>query len=149
MILWSEDQRAAFHQYLVPEAWRGYFVLENEVSTHVFGRGDGRMTRVRLKTLPMGWVLSVDLIQRAHEILAERGAGMSEESFFKMGHEMPTTKTWHSIYVDNFDMGSILENDQAASAVGLTSDDQLALRAAYMDAGVERDPKKAAEGVRE
>ena len=52
-----------------------------------------------------------------------------------------------SVYVDNWDQGKVVSEEDVQGFLGLASEQQQRLRISYTAAGVTRDPKKAAEGV--
>ena len=59
----------------------------------------------------------------------------------------PPSQNWFSAYVDHFDQGKIIPNTDADQHVLAPSGEQLAVRAAYLRSGVQRDEKKSAEGT--
>ena len=104
----------------------------------------------------MGWVNAVDFIQEAHMRMvtnaAPDGAGLDIQNFLRMGSPGPrvggeTPRSWFSVYVDNFDQGKVILIRDRHRHEFHASGEQLAVREAYLRAGVERDPDKAAEGV--
>ena len=93
MVMYSEDQAACFHAVLVPEAWRGFFVLAKEVDGAALGCAPGSRVRPRFRTCPMGWAQAVDFIQEAHERLAFGGeapaASLGQDRAFSLGSPAP------------------------------------------------------------
>ena len=64
MVMAGEDPKGCFYSYLMPEAWRGYFVLERTVSRQAAGLlASGPPIRSRIRTCPMGWINAVDFIE--------------------------------------------------------------------------------------
>ena len=55
MVFYSEDQKACFHRFRVPSAWRGFFVLGRPVDPEMLNLPKGPRIRVRVVTCPMGW----------------------------------------------------------------------------------------------
>ena len=157
MVMSGEDQKGCFHLYLIPEAWRGYFVLERTVSRKAAGLPTaGPPIRVRIRTCPMGWINAVDFIQEAHRRMvtepAPAGAGIDPSRLIRMGHRMPPMIealpiNWFSVYVDNFDQGTIILKTWEKEYTFTSSGAQVALREAYAFHGVQRDEAKAGEGT--
>ncbi|CAK0864466.1 unnamed protein product [Prorocentrum cordatum] len=155
-IFYSEDQKACFHLYAVPRPWRGAFVLEKKVPRSALGLSGSGEVRPRLRACPMGWVSAVDFIQEAHENLVASppplGAGISRDLLVRMGAPAPATaggapRNWYSVYVDNWDQGKVVLKTEMGDYLYKASGEQLALRDAYANMGVLRDPAKAAEGT--
>jgi hypothetical protein len=155
IVFYSEDQASCFHLYLIPEPWRNYFVIDREASGPCLGLPAGTRARPRIRTVPMGWIQAVDVIQEAHENIMQRGppagAGLEAEAFFRLGYPTPDLREprrdFFQLYVDNFDQGKIVLTTDLQLYTFKPSGEQLAVRAAYLEHGIQRDPDKAAEGV--
>ena len=154
MMFYSEDQRACFHMYRVPAAWRSYFVLGKSVSPAA-RLPDGPPIRVRATACPMGWINAADFIQEAHMRLlcktGSGGAGFPERAFVRMGVPYPnlgepTPRSWYSCYVDNWGHGKIVFRTELDEYRFKPSWEHISVRSAYEGSGIERDPKKACEG---
>ena len=153
----SEDQVACFHQYVVPQAWRGYFVVGRKADGQCFKDKPSGRHRPRMCSCPMGWCNVVDFLQEAHMALATDGvpasAGLPADQFLAMRTALPSQapapgpRNFFSIFIDNWDQFSAVQSDQASEIIGAPSPAQLALRSAYDAANVVRDPRKAAEGT--
>ena len=94
MVMSGEDQKGCFHLYLIPEPWRGFFVLERPVSRAAAGLASrGGPVRIRIRTCPMGWINAVDFIQEAHRRMvtepAPGGAEIDHRRLIRMGHKLP------------------------------------------------------------
>jgi len=155
LVFYSEDQASCFHMYLVPEAWRNFFVIDREVPGPCLGLPEGTRARPRIRTVPMGWVQAVDIIQEAFEFLnfqePPQGAGLRSDAFFRMGSPSPnlsgSNRDWFQLYVDNWDQGKVVLTTEMHQYTFKPSGEQIAVREAFLHHGVRRDPEKAAEGV--
>ena len=100
---------------------------------------------------PMGWSNIVDFVQSSLEKMGTL-AGIPSAQVVRMGEpspllELTTPRSYFSFYVDNFDGFKIIAASDQASYEGRPSDEQLRLREIFRVWGVERDPRKAAEGT--
>ena len=59
----GEDLQSCFNLFSVPDAWLGFFAYEKKVSRSLFGGPADELTYVSIRSCPMGWTASVDLIQ--------------------------------------------------------------------------------------
>ena len=59
----SEDMESCFNLFAMPSCWLGLFAFEKEVPRSVVGGPPNEMMRVAMRTVPMGWVGAVDLMQ--------------------------------------------------------------------------------------
>ena len=64
-LLWGdgEDLESCFNLFYLPPCWHGYFVFSMKVSRAVFGGPPGEECYVAIRSVPMGWLNSVDVIQ--------------------------------------------------------------------------------------
>ena len=118
LIMAGEDPKGCLYSYLMPEAWRGYFVLERTVSRQAAGLlGSGPPIRIRIRTCPMAWINAVDFIDEAHKGMAAvrspTSVVIAAPGLVSMEHRAPPTlwalpPNWFSVYVDNFDQGTII-----------------------------------------
>eukprot|EP00971_Amphidinium_carterae_P349028 6490806-Amphidinium_carterae.1 len=154
LLLYSEDQSNCFHLYSMPPVWRSLFVIGRQVSPWVFDLPDSSQPVFpRLCVVPMGFTLSVDLIQEAHETLL-RWASLMDASvhcsrLIRLRHLFPPAVgphagDFHSCYVDNWDQ--LCVSLRAVAVFGQESTGQQAVRQAYRDAHVLRDPAKSVQG---
>ena len=138
MVMAGEDPKGCFYSYLMPEAWRGYFVLERTVSRQAAGLlASGPPIRIRIRTCPMGWINAVDFIDEAHKGMATEPAPASADiappGLVGMGHRAPPMfwalpLNWFSVYVDNFDQGTIILRTLEKEYTFTSSGTQVALR---------------------
>ena len=59
----SEDLESCFNLFYLPEAWLGMFAFSLPVPACVFGGDPNVMTYAALRSVPMGWINSVNVIQ--------------------------------------------------------------------------------------
>eukprot|EP00971_Amphidinium_carterae_P297957 5920580-Amphidinium_carterae.1 len=154
LLLYSEDQQSCFHLYSMPPSWRCFFVIGHAVNPSVFGLGpQSQPIYPRLTVVPMGWGLSVDLIQEAHQELLRRASlvapSVHEDRLIRLQRLFPRFSGdfgghYHSCYVDNWDQ--MVVTCKSVAALGVPSEGQVAVRSAYSEAGVVRDPQKAVQG---
>ena len=154
ILCYGEDIRHCFHIFSPSEKWRGYFVLSKEASGLCFNDGNNSVrARPRVRSAPMGWSNIVDFAQSTLEEMGKL-SGIPPERVVKLGEPSPLMplgerREYHSYYVDNYDGFCIMAESEAGLYVGKPSDSQLRLRETFKVWGVERDEKKAAEGVME
>ena len=154
ILCYGEDVRHCFHIFSPSEKWRGYFVLSKEAAGSSFDDGDPkRRSRPRVRSAPMGWSNIVDFAQSTLEEMGKL-SGIPAERVVKLGEPSPLLRLgekreYHSYYVDNYDGFCIMAESDAGVYVGKPSDAQLQLRETFKTWGIERDEKKAAEGVLE
>ena len=153
LVMSSEDQTACFHLYVMPVVWRKFFVLSRSVAAEVFN-ATGQPLYPRLRVVPMGWALAVDLVQEAHEELVRRASQMDDtlhvSRLMQLNRLFPSSSgdlsgVFQSVYVDNWDQFTKVAASAAAAAQCMPSKGQLALRKAYAEAGILRDETKAVE----
>ena len=63
--VYSDDQVACFHCYVVPRVWRGAFVINKLASGWAWGDPGGPRRRPRFVIVPMGWLQAVAVSQEA------------------------------------------------------------------------------------
>ncbi|CAK0814125.1 unnamed protein product, partial [Prorocentrum cordatum] len=59
----SEDMESCFNIFRVPPAWRGYFAFSKKVPRAAFGGPAAEETCVCIRSVPMGWIGAVDIMQ--------------------------------------------------------------------------------------
>ena len=70
VVIDSEDMASAFNLFEMPLGWRGLFVYEKQVPAHILGLEGDQPTYVALRTVPMGWLSAVGIVQEAIRYLA-------------------------------------------------------------------------------
>ena len=155
LLVSSEDQTACFHLYEVPLVWRQFFVLSRPVAPSVFGKA-GPPMYPRLRVVPMGWALAVDLVQEAHEELVRRASlledSMHASRLMRLSRLFPSmvgdsSDVFQSVFVDNWDQFRKVSASAVEAARCSPSTGQIALRKVYSEANVLRDEAKASESV--
>ena len=59
----SEDMQSCFNIFEIPPAWNGYFAFAMRVAASAFGDDPNQTTLVCMRSVPMGWVGAVDVMQ--------------------------------------------------------------------------------------
>ena len=68
----GEDLQYAFNLFYVPSAWIGLFAFEKKVSRAIFGGPPDDFCYVSIRTVSMGWINAVELIQKCIRIFLSR-----------------------------------------------------------------------------
>lgn len=94
LLTFSEDERNCFYIYRLPPAWKRYLAFAK--------RYQGR--RVALSCVPMGFILSVGILQQIQRCLCALG-GLDESREITPGKPFPDCRVQSSyqVYIDNFD----------------------------------------------
>lgn len=66
----SEDMQSAFNLFSMPLGWRGMFCYEKQAKGTCLGLDTEELCYVSLKTVPMGWISAVGVVQAAIRTLA-------------------------------------------------------------------------------
>ena len=153
ILAYGEDIKHCFHIFSPGYSWRGYFVLNKKASATAFGDGMRGHARPRVISAPIGWSNIVDFVQSSLERMGTL-AGVPSNRVIKMNEPAPmlpltTPRSYHSFYVDNYDGFTVICESDLGRYEGKASDQQLQLREVFKVWGVERDERKAAEGVLE
>ena len=155
VLLYSEDQRASFYLYKLPEAWRPYCVFRWPASGKSLGLPSRRRSYFAARVVPMGFAGSVPIMQDVGQALATAppplGAGISlplvrGDRAFPLALPLGEWEV-QPIYLDNWDSLLICPESQRLSLVGVERPSQKSLRRAWARAGVLRSADKALTGV--
>ena len=63
LIVDSEDMESCFNLFQLPEAWKGFCAFSKQVPRSAWGGPASEMGYVCIRSVPMGWVGAVDLMQ--------------------------------------------------------------------------------------
>ena len=126
VLLYSEDQRASFYLYKLPEAWRPYCVFRWPASGKSLGLPSRRRSYFAARVVPMGFAGSVPIMQDVGQALATAppplGAGISlplvrGDRAFPLALPLGEREV-QQIYLDNWDSLLICPESQRLSLDG-------------------------------
>ena len=98
----SEDFESCFNLFAMPPAWRGFLAFEKKVPAGVHGRT--QPFRVGLRTVPMGWLSAVDVIQHVVRKLVYQEAEVPTATEIAKGRLFPPGPDYSMVYLDSFDL---------------------------------------------
>lgn len=102
VVIDSEDMASAFNLFEMPLGWRGLFVYEKQVPAHVLGLEGDKPTYVSLRTVPMGWLSAVGVVQEAIRYLAFTVAKLPPSGEIQKWKELPRGQRF-LLYLDSVD----------------------------------------------
>eukprot|EP00438_Fugacium_kawagutii_P024080 Skav212943 [mRNA] locus=scaffold374:499856:502796:- [translate_table: standard] len=79
----SEDLQSAFNLFEMPKGWRGLFCYQKQVRGRVLGLESDELVYVSLRTVPMGWISAVGVVQRRTRSI-QGGELMGEEGVYML-----------------------------------------------------------------
>ena len=94
LVIDSEDLQSAFNLFAMPLGWRGCFCYEKQVPGRALGLDHDKPTYVALRTVPMGWISAVGVVQAAIRFLAFDVAGLPEAGELQKHKETSSCSTW-------------------------------------------------------
>ena len=142
----SEDMASAFNLFRMPEGWRGLFCYEKPVKASAIGLpGDGTVF-ISLRTIPMGWLSAVGVVQSAIRFLAFNIAGLPEQKEVRKWKEMPAGEKF-LLYLDSVDQLRLVSRTMARVVEGTASPEHEAFNAACDKMGLPRNQSKALAGA--
>ena len=140
LIIWSDDEDGCFNIYALPEAWYPFLCFQLEY--------EGQY--VALSVLPMGFVLSVGIIQVVERHVAQL-AGLNSDLEVLPDRTFPRYRnnSIYQIYIDNFDEFRVVSKEQLEFLRGSVGEAQAKLRATKARLGIPLHTTKALEGCTE
>ena len=142
----SEDMASAFNLFRMPEGWRGLFVYKKAVSAEAVGLPGKGKVYISLRTIPMGWLSAVGVVQSAIRFLAFNIAGLPEEKEVRKWKELPTREKF-LLYLDSVDQLRLVSRTIARVVEGTASPEHEAFNAACDKMGLPRNQSKALAGA--
>ena len=139
LLLWSsEDITGCFHIFMFPLAWQRWMLLSRPIRPPALGR-KGPPVWLAVGVIPMGWLFAVGVVQLLHRrlylpglrdsaCLCEAAEHRRDTGFPMRLH--PQFCKWWKIYVDNWDLGEVVDEATAKRILGEASVEQLAVREA-------------------
>lgn len=112
VVIDSEDMASAFNLFLMPVGWRGLFCYEKQVPARCLGLEGDTPTYVSLRTVPMGWISAVGVVQAAIRHLAFKEAKLPLEAEIQKWKELPA-KDRILLYLDSVDQLRIVSKPLA------------------------------------
>ena len=142
----SEDMESAFNLFLMPEGFRGLFCYEKQVPGTCVGLESSELTWVSLRTVPMGWLSAVGIVQAAIRHLAFVEAGLPLEAEVRKDKPLPE-KEQFLLYLDSVDQLRVVSKRMAALSKGEPSEDHVKFEAACKAHGLPRNSSKRLAGA--
>eukprot|EP00435_Cladocopium_sp_Y103_P017142 s2265_g4.t1 len=102
VLLDSEDLQSAFNLFTMPLGWRGLFCYEKKVRGDLLGLPSPDPVFVALRTIPMGWLSAVGIVQAGIGHLAFVEAGLPLEGEIQKGKQIPQGDKY-LLYLDSVD----------------------------------------------
>lgn len=120
VIVDSEDLQSAFNLFEMPPGWRGLFCYEKKVPGSCLGLGTDEPTYVALKTVPMGWLSAVGIVQAAIRHLAFKEAGLPLTQELQKNQPLPEGDRF-LLYLDSVDQLRVVSKSMSAVMKGESS----------------------------
>ena len=97
------DMEGCFNIFYLPDEWLGYFCFEKQVPASVIGGNPNDLVYISIRTVPMGWLSAVDLMQPIARKLVFDHAGVPPETEIRTDRELPPGPNYSLICLDGFD----------------------------------------------
>ena len=146
VVIDSEDMASAFNLFRMPEGWRGMFVYEKKVPSRCLGGQSDELVFVALRTIPMGWLSAVGVVQFAIRHLAFEVAELPEEAEVQKWKEMPKGQKL-LLYLDSVDQLRLVSTTMAKLAKGEPSPEHQRFSDACDKKGLPRNASKSLAGA--
>ena len=146
LIISSEDVRAFFYIFRVPQEWHPFLAFNRPLPPELKGDKEGDWYPCSA-VLPMGFKNSVSLAQHVHRFIVQKALrkvpDLGGEAELRKDRPFPSSRSLYRIYLDNFDQLERVAKGSADVLKGQVSPLVEALRQEYSQLGVPRHPKKA------
>ena len=146
LLLDSEDLQSAFNLFEMPLGWRGLFCYEKKVRGDILGLASPEPVYVALRTVPMGWVSAVGVVQAAIRHLAFGVAGIQTEGELQKEKDMPPGDKF-LLYLDSVDQLRPVSRAMARVMEGTPSTEHEKFARACDKMGLPRNESKALAGA--
>eukprot|EP00434_Breviolum_minutum_P021831 symbB.v1.2.019267.t1/scaffold1509.1/size114668/2 len=140
----SEDMASAFNLFRMPEGWRGLFVYEKTAKD--LGLPQEGDVFISLRTIPMGWLSAVGVVQSAIRFLAFKIAGLPKEKEVRKWKEMLAEERF-LLYLDSVDQLRLVSKTMAKVLEGEASREHEAFSQACDKMGLPRNQSKTLAGA--
>ena len=141
VVIDSEDMASAFNLFEMPLGWRGLFVYEKQVPAHVLGLEGDRPTYVSLRTVPMGWLSAVGVVQEAIRYLAFTVAKLPPSGEIQKWKELPRGQRF-LLYLDSVDQLRVVSRGMVKVLEGKPSEEHERFTKACEEMGLPRNESK-------
>eukprot|EP00438_Fugacium_kawagutii_P025124 Skav230797 [mRNA] locus=scaffold312:158893:163833:+ [translate_table: standard] len=145
VVIDSEDMSSAFNLFQMPEGWRGLFVYEKQVPARCLGLEGEQPTYVALRTVPMGWLSAVGVVQAAVRHLAFDIAKLPGSTEVRKWQEMPEGDRT-LLYLDSVDQLRIVSKTALHLVEGQPSKEHDKFKAACEAHGLPTNAAKMLAG---
>eukprot|EP00438_Fugacium_kawagutii_P032818 Skav214751 [mRNA] locus=scaffold983:190131:202825:- [translate_table: standard] len=142
----SENLQSAFNLFAMPEGWRGMFCYEKQVRGDLLGLPTADPVYVSLRTVPMGWVSAVGIVQAAIRWLAFEEAKISEEQEVQKQKDVPKGDKF-LLYLDSVDQLRQASKGMAKVLAGTPSPEHERFEEACARHGLPRNQSKRLAGA--
>ena len=146
IVIDSEDMASAFNLFKMPEGWRGLFVYEKKVPARCLGGDSDDMVFAALRTVPMGWLSAVGVVQFAIRHLAFDVAKLPEEAEIQKWKEIPKGQKL-LLYLDSVDQLRLVSNTMAKVVKDSPSPEHQKFSDACDQKGLPRNSAKSLAGA--
>ena len=146
VIVDSEDLQSAFNLFEMPPGWRGLFCYEKRVPGSCLGLDHDEPTYVALRTVPMGWLSAVGIVQAAIRHLAFKEAGLPIEQEIQKHQPLPEGDRF-LLYLDSVDQLRVVSKAMSSVIMGESSAEHKKLEEACEKFGLPRNSSKRLAGA--
>eukprot|EP00435_Cladocopium_sp_Y103_P042338 s660_g11.t1 len=145
LVVSSEDVRAFFYIFRVPETWHPYLAFNRPLAPALAGEKAGLWYPCST-VLPIGFKNSVSLAQAVHRFIVNRALhnvpSQSGAAELRKDRPFSSANPLRRIYLDNFDELEKTSAEMAKVICGKVSPLTQSLQETYLALGVPRHPKK-------
>ena len=141
----SEDMTSAFNLFRMPEGWRGLFVYEKTVPAHCLGLPGDEPSYVALRTVPMGWISAVGVVQAAIRHLAFKIAKLPAQAEIQKWKEIPEADKL-LLYLDSVDQLRLVSKTMLAVHENEASEEHKRFKKACEERGLPTNAAKTLSG---
>ena len=145
IVIDSEDMVSAFNLFRMPEGWRGLFVYEKQAPAHCLGLPGHTPTFVALRTVPMGWISAVGVVQAAIRFLAFKVAKLPAEAEIQKWKAIPESDRL-LLYLDSVDQLRLVSKTMAAVYDNEAPEEHRRFKAACEKKGLPTNASKTLSG---
>ena len=142
----SEDLQSAFNLFEMPQGWRGLFCYRKQVPGTVLGLATEDLVYVSLRTVPMGWISAVGVVQAAIRHVAFKEAKLPLEGEIQKNKPLPEGDKF-LLYLDSVDQIRPVSKAMAKVLEGTGSEEHQRLTEACDRLGLPRNEAKTLAGA--
>ena len=142
----SEDLQSAFNLFEMPQGWRGLFCYQKQVPGTILGLATDDLVYVSLRTVPMGWISAVGVVQAAIRYVAFKEANLPLEGEIQKNKPLPEGDKF-LLYLDSVDQIRPVSQAMAKVLEGTGSEEHQRLTEACDRLGLPRNEAKTLAGA--